>query len=134
MKILNLFGALAISALTMSAALANSTVCASSDSKLSFSQHSSNGGPALRPTESLILNGETLISITFPGGADLKLADTNFADQPVWSQTSYSGNTRTTLSVKSLSVTRLDASGSALPVFNELVFCRDDVYVGPPIP
>lgn len=129
MKLVHIF---AISALLTPAAFANSIVCSSSDSKLSFNQDTSNGGPYRPMTESLVLNGETLISFTFPGGADFKVADTNFSDHPVWSKTTTNGNIETTLSLTNLVVIRNDAG--LAPLFSDLVFCRSEVYVGPPVP
>ena len=82
-----------------------------------FSSGFPNGGAARPPTESLVLDGETLISITFPGGANLRIAETSSRHDTVWSQTTTSGNTRTTLSVKSLKVSREDASGTRTSCF-----------------
>ncbi len=89
----------------------------------------------MRPaTESLVLDGETLINFSWPGGANIKIADISFATETVWSKTNVGQNNSVTLSLINAMVTRPDASGSPVPVFNDLVFCRDDVYTGPPIP
>lgn len=134
MKISNLFCVFAVFALAGQTAFANATVCSSSDSRLSYRHESPNGGPARPPTESLVLDGQTLISITWPGGAMIRIAEISFAAETEWSKTTTFGHTRSTSYLVNATVTRDDASGTALPVFNDLVFCTDDVYIGPPIP
>lgn len=134
MKISYLVVVLTVSALFASPAFSNSTECSSSDSRLVFKSETPNGGPMRPGTESLVLDGETLISFTWPGGANLKIAEISFAPETVWSKTTASHNNSVTQYLVKAAVSRLDASGSALPVFDDLVFCREDRYTGPPIP
>jgi hypothetical protein len=124
---------LAIFALSAATAFANTTVCSSSDSKLSYNQFSPNGGPERPSTENLTLDGQTLINVSFPGGAAVRIADISFNDDPVWSQVTTTGNNQIRLLLRKVTVSQV-TNGLSAALFDDFVFCRSNVYVGPPVP
>lgn len=107
--------------------------CSSYDNRLVYHLDTSDGGAPRDPTESLELDGLTMININPAIEANTILISTVFSSQPLWeskpdtTEEFYSS----TMVVKHLTATLLEDSSV---VFDDYLLCKIKVYIGPPLP
>jgi hypothetical protein len=125
MKTLILFFALAVTP----SAFAKTVVC--SNSRLSYSSQSPDGGPQIAPSYSLTLDGVKLIdeSPFRPGFNNARFA---LLGEPAVTNKYHSDENHVVTEFTSEATVTM--SGDTQPVFDGQVTCKQVDYVGPPIP
>ncbi len=107
--------------------------CGSYDYRLVYHLDTPDGGTPREPTETLELDGLTMININPAIEANTILINTTFSSQPLWeskpdtSEEFYSSTT----AVKHLTATLIEDQSV---VFDDYLLCKIKVYVGPPRP
>lgn len=123
--------ALTLALFGTTSAVAGSFDCTTSDGALVYNYSFSNGGAQRPPTEKLVLNGETLIDKSFPGGATIQLASFQVESEVSSEAPVIAGNMKTTKSINQVKVVLKSTNATA---FEGNASCTHAVYIGPPIP
>ncbi len=109
---------------------AHELVCSSSDSKIQYKLDETDGGAPRRPYESLRVNGQDIISVTTPGGAEYRIGSIQLLNREQVTFPKISGDYET-VRVK-FSAKVLNNNGSLL--ISEPILCDETIYVGAPRP